>query len=126
MLPKTDELKYQLGHSKSPSILRLFETFLHSNINDNELQIINYKFERKYRIGKKGGGLIVYINENILYNCRHDIENNNVESIWLEILCENCKPYLINFVYRPPNSIQDWIDLYESQSDINLFSPWRF
>ena len=118
LLPKLSELKFHLSHSTSPKILGLCETYLHDNIKDNELQIRNYKFERKDRQGKKGGGIITYINENILYKRRYDIEINDIESIWLQIFCKNCKSFLVNFVYRPPNSNQAWIDLYDAQLDI--------
>ena len=29
-----------------------------------------------------------------------------------------CKPFLLNFIYRPPNSKQNWIDLYDTQLNI--------
>ena len=104
MLPKLDELKCHLSQTSSPKILGLCETFLHDNIKNNELQIKNYKFERKDRKVKKGGGIITYINEAIVYKRRYDLEINDIESIWIQIFCKNRKSFLINFVYRPPNS----------------------
>ena len=127
LLPKLSELKFHLSHSTSPKILGLCETYLHDNIKDNELQIRNYKFERKDRQGKKEGGIITYINENILYKRRYDIEINDIESIWLQLFCKNCKSFLVNFVYRPPNSNQAWIDLYDAQLDIaDCSNHWGF
>ena len=55
LLPKLDELKCHLSQTSSPKILGLCETFLHDNIKNNELQIKNYKFERKDRKVKKRG-----------------------------------------------------------------------
>jgi hypothetical protein len=118
LLPKLDELKCHLSQTSSPKILGLCETFLHDNIKNNELQIKNYKFERKDRKVKKGGGIITYINEGIVYKRRYDLEINDIESIWIQIFCKNRKSFLINFVYRPPNSNQAWIDLYEAQLEI--------
>jgi len=96
---------------------------LNSHINDFELSIQGYKFERKDRANKSGGGLIVYVKESISLNTRrYDLENT-IESIWIQITFTNTKPFLINFVYRPPDSRQDWIDIYENQfrSAVNQF-----
>ena len=59
----------------------------------------------------------MYISENLRYKRRYDIEVNDVESIWLELFNSNNNSILVNFLYRPPNSNQSWIDLYESQLD---------
>ena len=67
IFPKLDELKFHLSQKLKPHILGLCETFLHNNIKDNQLHIKNYNFERKDRQNKQGGGLIVYISENISY-----------------------------------------------------------
>jgi len=68
----------------------------------------------KTRANKSEGGLIVYVNESISYSRRFDLENT-IESIWIQINFTNTKPFLINFIYRPPDSRQDWIDIYENQ-----------
>jgi len=34
----------------------------------------------------KGGGVAVYINENINFKRRQDLENPHIESLWIEIL----------------------------------------
>ena len=98
------------------------ETFLNSHINDFELSIQGYKFERKDRANQSGGGLIVYVNERISYARGFDLENT-IESIWIQINVINTKPLLINFIYMPPDSRQDWIDIYENQfrSAVNQF-----
>ncbi|XP_052778434.1 uncharacterized protein LOC128215865 [Mya arenaria] len=130
LLPKLEEIKYHLCQSYSPNILGLCETFLHADINDNMLQVKNYTFERKDREHKKGGGILVYVNNNIQYRRRLDLEVNDIESIWLEINGLYCKSLLINFIYRPPNSQQKWIDLYDKQLGMFMvyfllhLSPW--
>jgi len=34
--------------------------------------------------------------------------------MWLEISSAKCKPFLLNFIYRPPNSKQNWVDLNDA------------
>ena len=105
ILPKLDELTFLLLENNT-HILGSCETFLNSHINDVELSIQCYTFERKGRANKSGGGLIVYEKESISYTRRFDLENT-IESIWIQINFTNTKPFLITFVYRPPVYRQD-------------------
>ena len=117
-LPKMDELKYHLSSYKSNMILGLSETFLTDNVKDKNLQISDFVLERKDRMsGKKGGGLLVYISKNVPYLRRLDIESKEIESLWIQVNLPRTKPFLVIFVYRPPNVKQEWIKLFESQFD---------
>ena len=49
------------------------------------------------------------------YRRRADLQLGDLEYIWLEIKFPRNKPLLLNFRYRPPNSGQNWIDVYENQ-----------
>ena len=96
-------------------IFGLCETFLSDVVSDAELQIYNFKIERKDRQNKRGGGLLLYIHENVPYKRRIELENNQIESVWIEVRFPNSKSFLLNFSYRPPSSLQSWIDSYEIQ-----------
>ena len=52
---------------------------------------------------------------NIKYNRRTDIEDNNIESIWIELSLSKQKRILCGFIYRPPNENVSWIDDMEVQ-----------
>ena len=78
------------------------ETFLTDSISDDMIKIHNYIFERKDRQLKKGGGILVYIKENILYIRRKDLESESIEAIWIEICFCKTKSFLMCFIYRPP------------------------
>ena len=118
LLPKLEEIKLYLRQSVKPHIIGFCETFLQNDIDNERLNIQNYIFERKDRINKQGGGLIVYLCENISYTRRYDLECNNIESIWVQINQSRKKRFLLNFVYRPPSSNQAWIELYEAQIEL--------
>ena len=49
------------------------------------------------------------------YRRRADLELGDLECICLEIKFPHNKPLLLNFTYRPTNSGQNWIDVYENQ-----------
>ena len=115
LLPKLEEIKYYLRQPIKPHIFGFCETFLHNSIDDQHISIANYRFERKDRANKQGGGILIYISEDIPYTRRHDIECTDIESIWIQITLRNKQNFLLNFTYRPPCSNQAWIDLYDSQ-----------
>ena len=90
------------------------ETFLNSSVEESCIRINGFKIERKDRTGKLSGGLVVYVSNNMHYRRRADLELGDFECIWLEIKFLRNKPLLLNFTYRPPNSGQNWIDVYEN------------
>jgi hypothetical protein len=117
LMPKLDEIRFYLMQNNRPQIIGLCETFLHDYIADDQLFIDQYTLVRKDRMGRKGGGLILYLDQSIQYRRRFDLEIGHLESIWLEIKHEK-KSFLLNFIYRPPNAKQDWVDKYSLQLDL--------
>ena len=54
-----------------------------------------------------GGGLGVYIRDNIAYKRLYDLDCNAIENMWIEVAtCEG--KLLICNVYRPPNFTEFW------------------
>jgi len=114
-MPKFDEITLLLNEDNSADIFSFCETFLTDKIETKSISIAGYNIIRKDRIRSAGGGIIVYVKDTISFIRRHDLENEDIESIWLQINCIHSKPYLINFIYRPPSSPQSWIDAFEKQ-----------
>ena len=67
------------------------------------LQIDGYHFGRLDR-DEKGGGVGCFIQKNISYIRRLDLEDRELEIMWLEIRQHNHKSKYLVVVYRPPNS----------------------
>jgi len=111
-MPKLEEIKYVLSHSKI-HILGLCETFLNKEIQDSDLQIPNFNCIRRDRDSRKGGGIVVYIKDNIPFQHKLDLNTCSLESVWIEIMFPNTKSFLINFIYRPPDSTIDWVSAYD-------------
>jgi len=94
LLPNLDEIyKCHLSNQSLIDIFGMVETFLHSDVDDNSLRIKHFKFERSDRLQKRGGGILVYIKNNIIYRRRYDLESKEIESIWLEIKFPNTNPF---------------------------------
>ena len=122
---KLDQLRCLL-HDKPIDILSVNETFLTSDITDDDLCIPGYCIYRKDRGSRHGGGVALYINDN--FNCiplnSNDIPNaDRVECLWLQITRNKRKPVVVGTMYRPPNSNQqyseDILDILEYVTNVH-------
>ena len=51
----------------------------------------------------------MYISNILNYKRRHDLELDDIESIWIEISIPNSKPILVCSVYQPPSAPCSWV-----------------
>ena len=114
---KIDQVKLALD-DKIPDIFGLSETFLNDQVGDRLLAHDRCQLERRDRVDKSGGGLICYIKDDITYERRNDLENVNIEIMWLEMLYATSKNIIIGFFYRPPSANSDWLNTFSE--DIEL------
>ena len=105
---KLDEIKLYLKIHYSVTIHCCSETFLNDTISDRQITID--------RNSKEGGGLIIYLRNNIECSRRKDLGRNIVEAVWLEITLKHNK-ILLAVTYRPPNehtvSYHTWLNYME-------------
>ena len=57
---------------------------------------------------------MVYARDNVSCKRRMDLEDSNLEHIWLEIRNPNAKSFLLCIPYRQPCALVSWNDLFES------------
>ena len=75
--------------------------------------MLNYQlpFRKDRGVDKQGGGVVVYVKDNIQTTRRLDLELNNLECVWLQLRINN-KKILYGSFYVPPNSSRDvWTDI---------------
>lgn len=82
-------------------------------VPDHELDIPGYTLLRKDR-NRRGGGVCVYVRNSIEYKQRHDLDMENIESIWIKIELKK-KIFNIGTVYRPPSSNSSYYDTILNQ-----------
>ena len=63
LVPKIDLLRSWVAQH-NPNIITLSETWLNSNISDNEIKLENYVLYRADR-GSRGGGVATYVSSNL-------------------------------------------------------------
>lgn len=101
-----------------PTFILTTETWTNNNISDNVLSIPNYSLFRCDRMGRKGGGVIVYVLNDIYGIPIHatrisDFPSGCSESVLLSISIVSYR-FLLGCVYRPGGSREDDIQLFGS------------
>ena len=112
---KIDQIKLLLHSEKNQiQILGLSETKLKEIHSDSFFEVNGYqKPFRRDRRQNGGGGLLVYVKNEVSCKRRSDLENEQLECIWLEVKPKKSKPFLVGHVYRPPNSSIVWNEIFE-------------
>ena len=120
---KFEEIKSMLLKDfKDLDILFLTETFCSSKIPDSFYNIPGYELFRKDRLGKKGGGILAFVNNSVIVERRSDLEAGEIESLWLEVCPHKSKRSLfIGGIYRPPSyKIEDDKKLGKNIENVHL------
>ena len=113
IVPKLDLV---LTEFSCHDILSFSESWLSPHVGDGSVRLPEYKFPpfRRDRPDRQGGGVIVYMKDNINCKLRADLQVGDIECIWIELVFKN-KKYLYGTFYIPPNSpTKTWEDLDES------------
>ena len=80
------------------------ESWLNPSVSNDEISIEYFHEPVRYDVtGRIGGGVVVYIRDNISFKRRQDLEVNTLEAVWVEVSLKS-KTILIGGVYRPPNN----------------------
>ena len=95
-------------------VLGLSETKLNSVHPDSAFEVNGFqKPFRKDREINSGGGILVYVKDGVCCSRRTDLEQENLECLWLEIKPVKSKSFLLGNIYRPPNSGILWNSIFE-------------
>ena len=93
------------------TLLIFSESWLKSNITDVEIAIQNFlPLFRTDRRDRPGGGVVIYAHDTLLYKRRRDIEMNDLEAVWIDVMLKS-KKVLIGGIYSAPNSNSDYFNL---------------
>lgn len=85
LLNKLDEMQY-VATEENPDLIYVTETWAHKDVSDAELNLEGYSLIRNDREGKKGGGCIIYVRNNINYvKCEELTQTHNTESVWCRL-----------------------------------------
>ena len=86
-----------------PHIIGITESWANTDISDAKLGLTGYVMFRKDRIGRRGGGVILYVKESIqAYEIKLEREADCDKAVWCKIVSGNSK-LTVGLVYRSPN-----------------------
>ena len=114
---KTSDVQMLLKKHGQLQVLGITETRLHESKHDDNVPYIpEYSFIRKDAKHKLHTGIGVYVHEGLTQYVRrrHDLENDSIECVWLDIRTPKKSPVLIGFVYRNGKSLDSWFDDFEN------------
>ena len=95
---KMSEVRY-LSRKTNVAVLAITESWLDGSYTDDAVKIDGYSIQRRDREGH-AGGICVYIRDDIAFNRRSDLENEELEDLWVEILLTHTKPIYLGVCYR--------------------------
>ena len=86
-----------------PHIIGITKSWVNRDVSDAELRLTGYIMFRRDRIGRRGGGVILYIKESIQgYEIKLEREADCDEAVWCNIVSGN-STLTIGLVYRSQN-----------------------
>ena len=88
---------------KSFAVIGISETWL-NDMHDPLIQIPNYAIEGTCRQSKRGGGVALYVQEDLMYKIRNDLSSNNpdIDSCFIELINTGKANIIIGIIYKPP------------------------
>ena len=100
IINKINELNIMVDDIK-PHIIGITESWANNDVTDAELGLEGYVMFRKDRMGRRGGGVLLYIKETIpAYDVQLQEEAYCNEAIWCNLVTRHVT---IGVVYRCPN-----------------------
>ena len=103
---KRNELNIMV-EDNDPHVIGITESWATPDISDAELGMTGYVMFRKDRIGRRGGGVILYIKESIqAYEIKLEKQAECEEAVWCNIVTGN-STLTVGLVYRSPNISTD-------------------
>ena len=120
---KMEELTLLLcGSTNSMDFVAITETWLNDSYNDAWTSIPGFNCERRDRnSSQRGGGIVVYLNENFPYSRRLDYESisPHLECIWIELKVPCIGSIKICTAYRSPSlSVSSWTNDFEDMLEV--------
>ena len=102
-----NKLSYLCDIGSDYDVICVTESHLDNNVDSAELSIEGYSSPFRKDRNAHGGGVLVYVSNQLMAKRIQDIETPDIESIWLEIIFPNYS-LLLCCIYRPPNSLVDF------------------
>ena len=105
------------------SLIGVTETWLNKD-NHDMYNLPAYRFVNRYRTNRSGGGVGLFLPENIEFTVRTDLSvfDDTLETLFIEMKLNAMQNVIIGVVYRPPGGrIQDFNEAFTNILDTIKF-----
>ena len=99
---RLDQLADICATLKLLDILILTESKLDDTIPSSLITLPGYHEPLRRDRNRNGGGVLVYVAENLIFNQKEHLQSEYFEHIWVDVQIRNVR-FAINALYRPPN-----------------------
>ncbi|MES9905404.1 MAG: reverse transcriptase family protein [Sedimenticola sp.] len=114
LVGKIDDLKVILSQENNVHMLGVSESNLKAHHPASSFSIPGYQKQfRRDREGA-GGGLLVYVRDDVSCTRKIDLESKEIDCIWTEIYPKNNKSFLVGHFYREPSAKTVWTEHFEN------------
>ncbi len=96
-----DEIYETLVYDFDFDLIAVSETWLKDNIGDDDISLAGYQVPFYRHRQTRGGGVMLYVKEGISAVHKKELENDNIEIMWVELKILNRLIYF-GVCYRPP------------------------
>lgn len=86
------------------SVIGITETWLKEA--DHTVEIHGYNFIHKHRENRTGGGVGLYLSNDLQFKSRNDLhfsDSNSIDALFIEVINSQGKNAIVGVVYRPPD-----------------------
>ena len=104
-MKKKEKLKHdELELCSTFDIITVSETWLSVDDSNDNYTLNKYHplFRRDRGNGRGGGGVAAWVSDKLVARRRNDLDNPEIEAMWIEIRSHN-NIFLLCVIYRPPN-----------------------
>lgn len=106
ILPKLDIIFNELSEY---DIIAITESHLDESVVDTDIELDGFQPPVRLDRNRHGGGVMLYVKNNLSFKKRDDIFTPNIEIIWVEIENGN-RRFLVGVVYRPPSAKAEFVN----------------
>ena len=124
LLGKIDQIRLLLAETgRNVQIFQVTESHLDDSIPDSFVNVFGYNLIRKDRKNGPGGGVCIYIRDDLNYQQRLDLEKHELGALVIEVFIKHSKSLLTSVIYRPPDSSKYLNRNF--QCVLTILSPWQ-
>ena len=105
-------------------IITVSETWLYPEFPPERILITGFNPPVRKDRESEGGGVAIYVKNNVFYKPRPDLNVDNLEAVWVETKL-NQEPLLVGTFYRPPDAKIAYWDLIDESIRLAMSTPLK-